>query len=108
MPVSSIKIVDDSIRLIDYFMHKTSQNIQDNNDVSLVCRKDMIGYQIKATAEYLQMGDKYEQACKWIAPIHPERKIKGLIVLHPTEIYDIAPAKNSEEVRQQEVQEQHA
>lgn len=108
VPVSSIKIVDDSIRLINYFMSKTVQNIQDNNDVSLVCRKDMIGYQIKATAEYLQMGDRYDQACKWIAPLHPERKIKGLIVLHPTEIHDIAPTKNSEEVRVQQLQKEHA
>ncbi len=107
VPVSSIKIVDDTIRLVDYFMEKTSQNIQSYTDVSLVCRKDMMGYQIKASAEYLQVGDRYEQACKWILPIHPERKVKGLIVLHPSEIYDIAPMKNSEEVRAQELQKEH-
>lgn len=108
VPVSSIKIVDDTIWLIDYFMHKTTQNIKDNNDISLVCRRDMIGYQIKATAEYCENGDRYDQACRWIAPLHPERKIKGLIVLHPTEIHDIAPTKNSEEVRVQQKQEEHA
>lgn len=107
VPVSSVKIVNETIRLIDYFMNKTSKNMQENPDVALVCRIDMIGYQIKAQAEYLQSGEDYDQACRWIAPLHPERKIKGLIVLHPTEVHDIAPTKNSEEVRLQQKQKEH-
>lgn len=107
VPVSSVKIVDNTIWLIDYFMEKTSKNMQENPNVALVCRKDMIGYQIKAKASYLQSGEDYDQACRWIAPLHPERKIKGLIVLHPTQVHDIAPTKNSEEVRLQEKEKQH-
>lgn len=42
VPVSSVQIINDTIWLIDYFMGKTSQHIQENPAVSLVCRKDMI------------------------------------------------------------------
>lgn len=57
----------------------------------------MIGYQIKGYVEYLESGELFEQACVWIKPIHPDRTVKALIVLHPEEIKDIAPAKNTEE-----------
>lgn len=42
VPVSSVQVVDNAIWLIDYFMEKTSQQIQENPNVSLACRKDML------------------------------------------------------------------
>lgn len=95
VPVSSIQVVDDTIWLIDYFMEKTRQQILENSAVSLVCRKDMLWYQIKAQATYLQTGVEYEIARDRATSLHPDRTVKGLIILEPDAIYDIAPAKNT-------------
>jgi predicted pyridoxine 5'-phosphate oxidase superfamily flavin-nucleotide-binding protein len=76
VPVSSIKIVDDTIRLVDYFMQKTAINIKHNPYVSLVARKEMIGYQIKGEALYVESGRHFDDACAWVARMHPDRKVK--------------------------------
>lgn len=100
VPLSSVKIINDTIRLIDYFMWKTSKNLQENKNVSLSCRKckEMVWYQIKWKAEYITSWTLYKQAYDWVHPIFPERDINALIIIHPEEIYDIAPWKNTEEI----------
>lgn len=97
IPVSSLKIVDGEIWLINYFMDKTLENILENKEVGLVCWSKMFGYQVKGEASYLEEGEKFEQARVWIKEILPERIVKGLIILKPKEIFDIAPTKNTHE-----------
>jgi predicted pyridoxine 5'-phosphate oxidase superfamily flavin-nucleotide-binding protein len=97
VPVSSIKLVDGKIWLIDYFMEKTSRNLSKSPSVSLVCWKAMIGFQVKGTCSYVTEGSDYDRACEWIRSILPDRVVKGLLIIDPTEICDIAPAKNSHE-----------
>ncbi|MBT9583589.1 hypothetical protein IV102_09570 [bacterium] len=97
VPVSSIKLVDGKIWLIDYFMEKTSRNLSQSSFAALVCWKAMIGFQVKGTCSYVTEGSDYDRASEWILSILPERVVKGLLIIYPTEIYDIAPAKNSRE-----------
>jgi predicted pyridoxine 5'-phosphate oxidase superfamily flavin-nucleotide-binding protein len=97
VPLSSIKIVDGKIWLINYFMDKTISNILKNPSVSLVCWTDMIGFQIKGTVEYKTDGEDFDHAAAWIHDILPDRVVKGLLVLIPQDIYDIAPTKNTME-----------
>lgn len=97
IPVSTIRVVDGDIWLINYFMDKTLQNIKDNKNVALVCWLKMMGYQIKGEAEVFSEGEKFEQAVKWVKEILPERTVKGLLILHPKEIFDISPTKNTRE-----------
>ena len=66
VPISSIKIVDEQLWLINYFMDKTLKNILENQDVSLVCWSGMFGYQIKGQAAYVEEGEKFDQAKEWI------------------------------------------
>ncbi len=99
VPVSSLKVVDGEIWLINYFMDKTLINILENKEVALVCWEKMFGYQVKGDAEYLTEGEKFEKACSWIKEILPDRIVKGLIILKPKEIFDIAPTKNTHEFR---------
>lgn len=98
VPVSSVQVVDNAIWLIDYFMEKTSQQIQENPNVSLACRKDMLWYQIKAQAKYIQTGTNYEKARDRAISMHPDRIVKWLIVLQPDMIYDISPTKNTDNI----------
>ncbi len=97
VPVSSVKIVDDKIWLINYFMDKTLENILSNNNVALVCWRKMMGYQIKGTVSYITEGEDFDRAVVWIKSVLPERIVKGLIILTPKEIYDVSPTKDTKE-----------
>jgi len=95
VPVSSVKVVNGNIWLINYFMDKTLTNILINQSVAFVCWKKMMGYQIKGIAEYKTEGEDFNNAIEWIKEILPERVVKGLVILIPEEIHDIAPAKDT-------------
>ncbi len=97
VPVSSIKVVDGRIWLIDYFMDKTRNNFLRNNNVALACWKEMMGYQIKGTVLYSTEGEDFNKAKEWIKEILPERKVKGLLEITPEEIHDISPTKDTKE-----------
>ncbi|MBP6866088.1 MAG: pyridoxamine 5'-phosphate oxidase family protein [Candidatus Pacebacteria bacterium] len=97
VPVSSLKVVEGKIWLINYFMDKTLQNILENKNVSLVCWTKMMGYQIKGAVEYKTTGAEFDQAVTWIREMLPDRIVKGLLIISPTDIYDIAPTKNTKE-----------
>lgn len=97
VPVSSIKVVDGKIWLINYFMDKTLSNILKNNNVALVCWRKMMGYQIKGQVSHETEGENFNLAVEWIKEILPERVVKGLLILNPKEIHDISPTKNTKE-----------
>ena len=92
VPISTIKIVDDIIWLINYFMDKTLENILVNPEVSLTCWKKLVGYQIKAKVKYISDPNDNDliQAKNFVAEILPDRIVKGLLILEPEEIFDIS------------------
>lgn len=91
VPVSMIKVNQDSIWLFDFFMDKTVANLQSNSDVALTAWTDMTGVQLKAAASYYTSGPAFAEAVAWVATQNPARVVKGLIVLTPTEVFDISP-----------------
>ncbi len=97
VPVSTIKIIDGEIWLVNCFMDKTISNIEKNPIASLVCWRKMMGYQIKGPISYETEGNNFDLAVDWIKSILPERVVKGLIILRPEEIYDISPTKDTKE-----------
>lgn len=97
VPVSTIRIVDDEIWLVDYFMEKTVKNILENEKVSLVAWKGLFGYQIKCLADYEVAGEKFVKAVDFVKEILPDRIVKGLLILKIEEVFDIAPTKNTKE-----------
>ena len=99
VPVSSIRVVEGEIWLINYFMDKTLENIKDQKDAALVCWNKMFGYQIKGRVEYLENGEKFDQAVNWIAEILPDRTVKGLLVVTPESVFDVAPTKNTKDFK---------
>lgn len=90
IPVSSIRVSDGQIWLINYFMNKTYQNIVRNPQVALACWKGLKGYQIKGKACVYSEGPLFDTARAWIAEILPERIVRSLIMISPLEIYDVA------------------
>lgn len=72
---------------------KTTTKTPENRFWNLYANRGTV---IKGSVEYLQQGELFEQACVWVASINPERKVKGLILLTPQEIFDISPGKDTE------------
>jgi predicted pyridoxine 5'-phosphate oxidase superfamily flavin-nucleotide-binding protein len=97
VPVSSIRVVDGKIWLINYFMEKTKDNIAQSDKVALVCWTKMMGYQIKGTVAYHAEGEDFEAARQWIKEILPDRIVKGLLILTPEETFDVSPTKDTQE-----------
>lgn len=97
VPVSSVRVFDGKIVLVNYFMDKTFQNIISNDQVALVAWSKMIGYQIKGKAEYKDSGEVFDVVVSWIKETIPGRVVKGVIIITPTEIHDIAPDKKTKE-----------
>ncbi len=99
VPMSMIRVNDDdSIWLYNFFMDKTAENIQDNPSVALTAWSDMKGIQIKAETEYITEGDLFDESVEWCHTQNPDRVVQALIVLKPTEIFDISPGGAYEEV----------
>jgi predicted pyridoxine 5'-phosphate oxidase superfamily flavin-nucleotide-binding protein len=90
VPVSVIKIQDENIILLNFFMGKTVENIKLNNKVAIVFWKGLDGYQIKCEVKYLEEGEMYENENKWSKENFPERMLKGVLILEPKEIFDVA------------------
>lgn len=97
VPVSSVKIFEGKIVLVNYFMDKTLQNINSNNQVSLVAWSKMIGYQIKGIVEYKEQGEIFDKIVSWIKDTIPGRVVKGVLIITPNEVHDIAPDKKTKE-----------
>lgn len=90
VPVSVVTVVDDTIYLYNFFMHKTIANILVNPEVSLVCWSGLSGIQVKATARYLTRGDEFVQAKAEMKERFPERTLSGVLVLSPRVVYDVS------------------
>lgn len=91
VPVSTIRVVDNTIWLMNYFLRKTLDNIIENPNIALSCWTGLKGYQIKGTVEYVAEGAVYENARQWVTDNVPNRTLKGLLIITPSEIYDISP-----------------
>jgi predicted pyridoxine 5'-phosphate oxidase superfamily flavin-nucleotide-binding protein len=91
VPISMIKVNNDSIWLFDFFMNKTVLNIATNTSVALVAWTDMAGIQVKAEASYITQGAEFESAVNWVLTQNPNRVTKGLLVLKPTAVFDVSP-----------------
>ena len=91
VPVSTIRIVDNKILLMNYFLKKTLDNIVKNPHIALSCWKGLSGYQIKGTVEYIEDGDIFEEAKEWVKRNVQNRTLKGLLIITPENVYNISP-----------------
>lgn len=91
VPVSTIRVVDGKIWLMNYFFKKTVENILSEPHASLVGWKGFDGFQIKGNVSYETSGPQFEEAKAWVAERLPERTVKGLLILTPESIYNVSP-----------------
>lgn len=105
VPNGLAKIIsDDEIMLVDNFMHKTRQNIDENPMVAVTfwSTEDTYGYQFKGKARVETSGKLFEEAARWAKeqPMPPEleqleHEAKAIVVVKVEEIYYVGAGKDS-------------
>jgi predicted pyridoxine 5'-phosphate oxidase superfamily flavin-nucleotide-binding protein len=95
--VIPIKLVlienDDELWLVDNFMAKTLQNLQQNPVAALnvLLPEDNISFQIKGQTRIETEGENYHRMKERALKIKPDSPAKSLIVMDITEIFDCWP-----------------
>jgi uncharacterized protein len=90
VPVSSVRVMDNKIVLVNYFFGQTVCNIEENPDVALTFWTGLKGYRIKATAKHQTEGSIFDEVVGWIKETIPSRVVKGVLILTPVAVYDIS------------------
>lgn len=98
VPISVVELRSDEIHLYDFFMHKTAENILAEAQVAFTSWQGFRGVQVKATAVYETEGGVYEVAVTEMKQRFPDRTLRAVIRLTPTEIYDVAPGASGEDM----------
>lgn len=91
VPVSTIRVLDDTIQLMNYFMGKTLENIHSEPKVSLTCWSGLTGCQIKGSVVYHESGDVFDEADAWITENVANRTLKGVLIITPLEVHTVTP-----------------
>lgn len=89
VPVSTLRISEGDIILVDYFMEKTAENVKENHEVSLVAWEGTEGFQVKGTAKYLTEGSIFNEVTQWAANMFPDRTVRGVISMQPQVVFTV-------------------
>jgi len=92
VPIAFTKVLsDDEILLMDNFMNKTRQNINQNPvvAVSAWAMDARTGYQFKGNVRIESSGEIYDEGTKWVQSRMPQVTPKAAIILKVDEIYMI-------------------
>lgn len=88
---------DGKIVVIDNFMKKTKANVLENPNVAILLRCGKESYQLKGVCTYVDEGEEYEAARKWMKSKGDKYPAKGALIIEVTEVYDSTPGDNAGE-----------
>ncbi len=91
VPLSMVSVADNTIVICDCFMHKTKQNLQADPRAALSFWQGMEGFQFKGTVAYHTEGECFDDKTDWLKDRHPDRRLCGILIFTPEEMYDLAP-----------------
>ena len=94
VPVSTIRVEGGNILLMNYFLKKTLENVLEESRVALVCWRGLDGYQVKGSVAYVDSGEAFDESKIWVEKNVPDRTLLGLLVLTPSDVYNISPGAN--------------
>ena len=90
VPVSTVRVEEGKIILVNYFLGQTLTNLKANPKVALAFWKRLSGYQVKGVASYQEEGELFEITKAWVGQILPDRVVKGIVVITPEQIFNIS------------------
>lgn len=90
VPVSSVRVIDGKVVMVNYFFGQTVRNIEENPDVALTFWSGLKGYRIKAMALHQIDGEVFNEVVRWIKETIPGRVVKGVLILTPVAVFDIS------------------
>jgi uncharacterized protein len=82
---------DGKLIIIDNYMKKTRSNVLENPHVSVLLRDENGSYQLKGTCAYVDEGEAYEVARKWMKAKGDKYPAKGALIIEVTEVYNSTP-----------------
>ncbi len=94
VPVSTVRVKDGKILLMNYFFKKTLENILAHPSIALTFWSGLEGYQIKGSVEYKESGPAFEEANQWINDNVADRVLLGLLMITPEKLFNISPGAN--------------
>ncbi|HEY0979979.1 MAG TPA: pyridoxamine 5'-phosphate oxidase family protein [Candidatus Paceibacterota bacterium] len=94
VPVSTVRVKDGKILLMNYFFKKTLENILNHPSIALTFWSGLEGYQIKGSVEYKENGPDFEEANQWINDNVADRVLLGLLIITPEKLFNISPGAN--------------
>ncbi|MFC1861416.1 pyridoxamine 5'-phosphate oxidase family protein [Chloroflexota bacterium] len=98
VPIAFTRVLSaDEILLMDNFMNKTRQNIEQNPvvAVSVWDLESHKGFQFKGKARIETSGEIYEEGIKWVHSRRPELNPKAAIIVKVEEIYMVCSGANA-------------
>lgn len=91
VPLSMVITDKDSIVICDCFMGKTAANLAGDPRAAIAFWKGFVGVQVKGNISYETSGENFELYVKWLKEKHPDRNLRGVLVMSPEKVFDLAP-----------------
>jgi len=88
VPILFAKVLsDDELLLMDSFMQKTRQNVEENPVVAISVWADSKGYQFKGKARIEASGKTFDEGTQWVKSKNPKLSPKAAVIVKVDEIY---------------------
>ncbi|OGG41386.1 hypothetical protein A2837_02625 [Candidatus Kaiserbacteria bacterium RIFCSPHIGHO2_01_FULL_46_22] len=92
VPLSMVVVDEDKIVVCDCFMGRTASNLSVDHRAALAFWKGFVGVQIKGHISYETDGEYFDRYVIWLKGKHPDRTLRGVLVLTPERVFDLAPS----------------
>lgn len=93
VPVSMVVMEGDTVMIADCFMDKTAANAKENGRAAVSFWRGFAGVQIRGPISYEAEGRRFDDMKLWLQGKHPDRTLKGVVVIEAEEAYDLAPER---------------
>ena len=97
VPIGFTRPIDDKrILIVDVFMKKTINNLEENPKISIIVQNvKEHPYQFKGTAKIFKSGKFFEEAVEWAQNVMSEVEPKSAILMTVEEIYLVKPGPDA-------------
>ncbi len=92
IPLSMVIVDGEKIVVCDCFMGKTAKNLSADSRAAMSFWKGFAGVQVKGQVAYETAGETFDRYVAWLKGKHPDRTLRGVIVMTPEHVYDLAPS----------------